>query len=288
MRQFRIWALLAGFPTLVQAEHPLTSMLRGDAAYRSKDYAKCAELYTAAGTGGLAGSGAAYNAACCHALNHQPDRAFVALEKAIIAGWRDVEQLKTDSDFDSLRGDPRWKQIVTRCEEETRAFIHSLREPGLRKELIERQRAYEHRRETAGYDIGECKKIDAESTAYMKAVIEKYGWPELRMVGQDGAIAAFQLVFVRHADHDFLKKCLQLLTEAVRRNEGIPQDMALLTDRVLVEEGKPQRYGHQLHIVNGKWQPLPVEDEANMDARRKSVGLPPMAEYLKLMDELGG
>jgi hypothetical protein len=48
-----------------------------------------------------------------------------------------------------------------------------------------------------------------------------------------------------------------------------------------VAEGKPQRYGTQLDTVDGKLQPFPVEDEANLDSRRKAVGLPPMAEYIK-------
>ena len=40
-------------------------------------------------------------------------------------------------------------------------------------------------------------------------------------------------------------------------------------------------YGTQFTLVNGKCKPRPLEDEANVDPRRKDVGLPPLAEYLK-------
>jgi hypothetical protein len=54
-----------------------------------------------------------------------------------------------------------------------------------------------------------------------------------------------------------------------------------LTDRVLLAEGKKQVYGTQFTLVNGKCKPRPLEDEANVDQRRKEVGLRPLAEYFK-------
>jgi hypothetical protein len=51
-----------------------------------------------------------------------------------------------------------------------------------------------------------------------------------------------------------------------------------------VVEGKPQRYGTQ--FKGGK--PQPIEDEANVDARRKAIGLNTMAEYAKDMERMYG
>ena len=56
--------------------------------------------------------------------------------------------------------------------------------------------------------------------------------------------------------------------------------LATSVDRVRVSEGKPQVYGTQFHEVDGVWVPQPIEDEANVDARRKNVGLPPLATAL--------
>ena len=33
-------------------------------------------------------------------------------------------------------------------------------------------------------------------------------------------------------------------------------------------------------------EPYPIEDEANVDQRRKEVGLPPLAEYRKMIEGL--
>ncbi|HYC58747.1 MAG TPA: DUF6624 domain-containing protein [Thermoanaerobaculia bacterium] len=51
-------------------------------------------------------------------------------------------------------------------------------------------------------------------------------------------------------------------------------------------EGLPQVYRTQFHQVDGEWVPRPIEDEANVDARRKSVGLGPLAEYHALFKQM--
>jgi hypothetical protein len=58
---------------------------------------------------------------------------------------------------------------------------------------------------------------------------------------------------------------------------------ALLTDRVLVHRGEPQRYGSQFDIVDGRLVPAPIADLPGLDARRASVGLPPMTEYVRML-----
>lgn len=70
--------------------------------------------------------------------------------------------------------------------------------------------------------------------------------------------------------------------EVSRRN------VAYLTDRVLLAEGKKQVYGTQFILEKGKWKPRPLEDEANVDRRRAEVGLPPLAEYAKEIEAYYG
>jgi len=65
---------------------------------------------------------------------------------------------------------------------------------------------------------------------------------------------------------------------------------ALLLDRVLVHEGKPQIYGTQaksFEYWNGKEPVLePIEDETNVDKRRAKLHLPPLSEYLGLLKKM--
>jgi hypothetical protein len=128
--------------------------------------------------------------------------------------------------------------------------------------------------------------IDRKNTARLKEIVDKHGWPGKNSVGDDGAHAAWLLV--QHADRDraFQKKCLTLLEQAVKAHEASPTDLAYLTDRVLVGENKKQIYGTQFRMVDGKWEPNPIEDEKNVDRRRKEVGLPSMAEYRKLIEQM--
>ena len=128
--------------------------------------------------------------------------------------------------------------------------------------------------------------IDRRNTARMAQIVAKHGWPGKSLVGEDGSEAAFLLV--QHADQAkaFQKRCLPLLKTAADRGEARKKDWAYLTDRVLLGEGKPQIYGTGFQPnANGELVPLPIYDEANVDARRKSVGLPPLAEYKRMLEK---
>ncbi len=130
------------------------------------------------------------------------------------------------------------------------------------------------------------EEIDRRNTAWLKAVVDKHGWPGKTLVGTEGAQRAWLLV--QHADHDraFQKRCLELLAEAVKKGDATAEQLAYLTDRVRVGENKKQVYGTQFHEVGGKMEPYPIEDEANVDRRRKEAGLPPHAEYRKRLEEV--
>jgi hypothetical protein len=129
------------------------------------------------------------------------------------------------------------------------------------------------------------REVDERNTARMKEIVERHGWPGKSLVGGEGAHAAWLLV--QHADHDrpFQKRCLALLAEAVKKGDAAGGDLAYLTDRVRVGEGQKQVYGTQFSTVDGKLVPAPIEDEANVDRRRKEVGLQPLAEYLKTAEQ---
>lgn len=132
--------------------------------------------------------------------------------------------------------------------------------------------------------LDELTEVDEANTKWLKGIIEKHGWPGKTLVGDDGASAAWLLV--QHADRDreFQKKCLALM-EAMPAGEVRGENVAYLQDRVLVGEGKPQKYGTQTTEVDGKFVPSPIEDEEHVDERRKKLGMMPLKEYLKQIEE---
>src|SRR5437660_4879117 len=148
--------------------------------------------------------------------------------------------------------------------------------PAVRKELLERlERDQAIRNEMIQKGVtnidpsvaGRMTEIDSANTARMKEIVNQYGWPGPELVGVDGSEAAFLLV--QHAEHAFQKEMLPPVEAAYRQKKLQGQDYALLLDRVLIGEGKPQVYGTQAKRFD-RWkghEPVidPVEDGANGD-----------------------
>ncbi|MCL6219592.1 TPR end-of-group domain-containing protein [Zunongwangia pacifica] len=86
-----------------------------DKNYQSKHYASAAKNYIQfiefADFKGQKKS-AAYNAACCLALQEKVDSAFVMLEKAIDYGLADKSHVLSDSDLEILHQDQRWEKLI--------------------------------------------------------------------------------------------------------------------------------------------------------------------------------
>ena len=67
--------------------------------------------------------------------------------------------------------------------------------------------------------------------------------------------------------------------ERTRRGAFARPDYALLYDRVRLAQGKPQRYGSQMHREGNTFQPGPLEDPGHVDSRRRAMGLVPLEDY---------
>jgi hypothetical protein len=128
----------------------------------------------------------------------------------------------------------------------------------------------------------EQEAVDRRNGARLDTIIAEHGWPGWRLVGKSASGAAF--LIVQHADSSRQHRYLPLLKAAVAKGDADPMDAATLEDRVRVREGGKQIYGTQVHFgpeTGGRWELYPIEDEEHVDDRRKAVGMPPIAEYLK-------
>jgi hypothetical protein len=126
-------------------------------------------------------------------------------------------------------------------------------------------------------------KIDKRNIKRLEEIINRYGWPTKSMVGKEASEWAFFIV--QHADRGYMKRYFPLLKAGALRNEARRDHAAMMEDRILMGEGKKQIYGTGLKTddVTKELKLWPIENEEEVDARRASVGLPPMAEYLKMM-----
>lgn len=128
----------------------------------------------------------------------------------------------------------------------------------------------------------EFERIDGENTDRLQQILAEHGWPGKSLVGEQGSHDAW--LIAQHADHDpaFQRQGLELLREAVARGEAKPRDLAYLTDRVRVSEGRGQVFGTQMRPdENGQPVPQPIEDPESIDERRADVGLEPFDQYVR-------
>jgi len=57
-----------------------------------------------------------YNLACSYALLKRPDQALRTLRRAVELGYRDFRYMREDHDLDSIRHDPRFRQLLREYE----------------------------------------------------------------------------------------------------------------------------------------------------------------------------
>ncbi len=156
-------------------------------------------------------------------------------------------------------------------------------EPRLRERLLEMARIDQQARDGDWSPpmIEKMLAVDAANLPEIRRIVADHGGLlRARQVGADGVAAAWLLVQHADGDADFQRQVLGGIMPLVESGEVSAHDFVLLTDRVLVNAGKPQRYGSQLAAVGGKWQPKPMEAPEQVDQRRAAVGQMPLADYL--------
>ncbi len=123
--------------------------------------------------------------------------------------------------------------------------------------------------------------IDSFNLIQVEAIIAQYGWPGKDFVGNKGNMAVF--LVIQHSNLITQEKYLPMLMKSVADSQSRACDLALMQDRVLMWQGKKQLYGSQIvrNKTTGAWELYPIEDEKNVNARRKSMGLEPIEDYAK-------
>jgi len=107
-------------------------------------------------------------------------------------------------------------------------------------------------------------------------------WPSISRVGEDAEAAAWEIAQSAKDDPALARRCLEYIEVAVALGDAPAWHEACLVDRVLMNAGKPQRFGTQV-VVGPTGHDLvawPISDPERVDVRRAAVGLPPLAEHL--------
>jgi hypothetical protein len=129
------------------------------------------------------------------------------------------------------------------------------------------------------FDEARFQAVDARNKPEIERIFHRYGWITRTLAGSDAAHDFWLLV--QHQTPELQRRFLPALELAAKANDASPTDYAYLYDRVQVGLGKPQRWGTQTKCIDGKAELSPVEDPANLDARRRELFLMPIADYLR-------
>lgn len=133
---------------------------------------------------------------------------------------------------------------------------------------------------------GGQSEVIADNARYLKELVREIGWID---VGRFGMKASGNAIVLAQHSRD-LSLLLAILPFVERDLKNAGEDallFAILHDRLQIELGRKQRYGTQLSKdAEGNPLVLPLEDLKNVEQLRKEIGLPPLAEYLKMAEQL--
>ena len=130
-------------------------------------------------------------------------------------------------------------------------------------------------------------ETDSTNLASVSRILDTYGWPSGL---SDAANEAIFLV-IDHSDLRTMNKYIGLFRDAVAKGYIQINDLVTMEDRMLMNDGKPQKYGTQAYSLVEDSKTViyiwPVEDPDKLDALRKAVGLMPIQSYLEIVKQQG-
>ncbi len=130
----------------------------------------------------------------------------------------------------------------------------------------------------------EMEKLHNRNADILNEIIDTIGYPTIEKVGKEANEATWLVIQHSIGQPDLMKKCKKLLENVVSENKASRRNLAYLTDRIAVFEGKPQRYGTQFDWdKNGELSPNPFDDLTKVNQRRKSIGLNTLEEQTEII-----
>jgi tetratricopeptide (TPR) repeat protein len=229
-----------------------------------------------------------YNLAVCYSAKEQTDSTCFYLSKCIRESSNYNNLILTDTDFEFLYQYECWGKIKNEIDS---VFLEQ--NPGINnKELaIELYHIFLKDQHVRGLGLKKIDpalaSIDEENLKRVEEIIQQYGWPTFSMVGKTAADGAF--LVIQHSNVNTQRKYFKQLLDATKNDEASKESVALLTDRISVRLKGMQIFGTQVYrrkdSITGKPGPylyFPIKDEADVDVKRKEMGLIPLKDYYAL------
>jgi hypothetical protein len=125
--------------------------------------------------------------------------------------------------------------------------------------------------------------LDSSNMEFVEKYFIEKGYPGKSVVGESTSLAAW---YVLQHNPEKIPTYLPLIKEAAQKGEISMRSAAMMEDRYLMNEGKPQIYGTQgMSFDDARGSVIwPIEDPETVNERRVAVGFDQsIEEYAKLL-----
>ncbi len=232
------------------------------AAAGTGDWETCARLFEAAHSWA--------DAARCVVHTTDRERGLVDVQRALVHGWRDLDQLRSDPELAPLQRDPRWRTMIADATTKLADYRSSVN-PEL-EQLV--------RVNDAVGQPASGGRLDAHVFAALRARVAEIIAAGGVTLADDYVHAAE--VYYRADTADDAARAHELALTALERDPDSDDAKWLAAaseDRRLQHEGKPQKYGTQFAITGGR-RVLWNVDPSISDAERERWSVPSLAEAI--------
>ncbi|AEI47364.1 DUF6624 domain-containing protein [Runella slithyformis] len=268
-----------------------------DSLYNLKQYKNAAIKYSIIfqENGGLGYVDDRYKAACSWALINEPDSSFYQLFRIANKGnYDEYEKIINEPNFENLHKDEQWSKLldIIYKNKENKEKNYNRNLISVLDTIFEEDQKYRLQiksiKEKYGADSDEINEIfriialkDSINLLKVQNILDKYGWLGPDVIKEKGSTTLF--LVIQHADLSTQIKYLPILKEAVRLGKAENSALALLEDRVALQQGKCQIYGTQIdYDTQTRTYYIPsLCDPISVNKRREEVGLNPIEEYVK-------
>lgn len=233
-----------------------------------------------------------FDAALCNSFLGNKEKTYSFLIKAIEMRFYDKQMITNNKSILKCLGKKRIDEIISKIEvEETNHNLginDSLRDvlnhlfyidQRLRKVVGIYEEKYSDNQHPEIRKLWDrIKFMDSIKVYDLINIIEKFGYPGISLVGEDGNHAA--RLILNHANYKIQEKYLPLLKESCEKGDSKWVDYAFIYDRIKTSKREKVKYGCSYYYDKGLNSYIHYAEDKNcMNYYREQVGLPPLEGY---------
>lgn len=123
-------------------------------------------------------------------------------------------------------------------------------------------------------------EVDSSNLQVVEQILATHGWLSSEQIGNTANSTLFFVI--QHSNQKTQEKYLPMIRQAVKEGKAESKRLALLEDRIGINNGELQVYGSQIgtYQETGKMYVRPLVDPDNVNERRAKVGLGTIEDYI--------